>query len=147
MTLPFTWKSLTGFKGRLYALVGVSVLALVLFGSVAIYGIRDGLSSLSDVYLHQVKPAAALHEMEDGIKDVRFRLTGYLLDQMPAVGNIIHLHEARDKAILGWLRFRETTENNSFDDSERAHIAKIEKNLGNIDAVFSKLEQGYRNDD
>lgn len=147
MTLPFTWRSLTSFKGRLYALVGISVLALSLFASVAIYGIRDGLNSLSDVYVHQVKPAAALNEMEEVLKDVRFRLAGYLLDQMPAVGNINHLHEARDKAIVSWLRFVETTKNNSFKDSEQAHIAKIKKSIVNIDAVFSKLEQGYRNDD
>jgi diguanylate cyclase (GGDEF)-like protein/PAS domain S-box-containing protein len=135
------------FKQRLYALVGVSALALVLFATVAIYGIRDGLSSLSDVYERQVEPAAALHQMEEALKDVRFRLAAYLLDQMPAVGNVNHLQEARTKAIDNWRRFQEATANNPFEDGDRELIARIEKNIGNIDSVFRQLAQGYRNDD
>lgn len=147
MALSLIQGLLGNFKGRLYTLVGVSVLALGLFASIAIYGIRDGLQSLSDVYTHQVEPAGALHEMEEALKDARFRLAGYLLNQMPAVGNINHLHEARKRAIGNWARFRQATENNSFGDSDRAHIAKIENSIGNIDTIFGRLEQGYRNDD
>ncbi len=139
--------SLTSFKGRLYALVAVSVLALGVFAAIAIYSIHDGTESLSEVYERQIEPAAALHEMEEALKDVRFRLAGYLLDQMPAVGNTNHLREARDKIFDNWLRFKQATADNAFSEHERGLIAQIDRHLGNIDSVFAKIAHGYQNDD
>ncbi len=147
MTLLSAGLSLTSFKGRLYALVGVSVLALGLFAVIAVYSIRDGTESLSEVYERQVEPAAALHAMEEALKDVRFRLAGYLLDQLPAVGNTNHLREARGKIFDNWQHFKQATVGNAFGDREREWIAQIDGKLGNVDAMFAKLEQGYQNDD
>ena len=147
MTFLPTGLSLTSFKGRLYALVGVSVLALGLFAVIAVYSIRDGTESLSEVYERQVEPAAALHAMEEALKDVRFRLAGYLLDQLPAVGNTNHLREAHGKIFDNWLRFKQATAGNAFEDHERELISQINGKLGNVDAMFAKLEQGYQSDD
>ena len=147
MTFLPTRLSLTSFKGRLYALVGVSVLALGLFAVIAVYSIRDGTDNLSEVYERQVEPAAALHVMEEAFKDVRFRLAGYLLDQLPAVGNTNHLHEARGKIFDNWLRFKQATAGNVFEKHERELIAQIDATLGNVDAMFAKLGQGYQTDD
>lgn len=136
-----------GFRERLYALVVLSVITLSLFAVVSIYNVHDGSQQLSAVYERRVEPALALHEMEEAIKDVRFRLAGYLLDQMPAVGNLNHLEEARGAIGDNWLRFREATAGNAFDERERELIAQIERNLGNVEIMFAKLAKGYQNDD
>ncbi len=136
-----------GFRERLYTLVVLSVITLSLFAVVSIYNVHDGSQQLSQVYEHRVEPALALHEMEEAIKDVRFRLAGYLLDQLPAVGNLNHLEEARGAIGDNWLRFKEATSGNVFSERERDLIARIEHNLGNVEVVFSKLAKGYQNDD
>lgn len=143
---PAHWHFL-GFRGRLYALVVLSVITLSLFAVLSIYNVHDGSRQLSEVYEHRVEPAVALHEMEEAIKVVQFRLAGYLLDQLPAVGNLNHLEEARGAITDNWLRFREATAANAFDSRERELIAQIERNLGNVDTVFAKLAKGYQNDD
>lgn len=136
-----------GFRGRLYGLVALSVFGLSLFAVVSIYNVQDGSQELARVYERRVEPAQALHQMEEALKDVRFRLAGYLLDQLPAVGNLNHLEEARGSVIDNWLRYKEASARKTVDDREQAFIAQVDKNLGNIDAVFSKLAQGYQNDD
>lgn len=136
-----------GFRGRLYVLVALSVISLSLFAVVSTYNVYDGSQQLSRVYERRVAPAAALHEMEAALKDVRFRLAGYLLDQLPAVGNLNHLEEARDAITDNWLRFKKASAGKSFDDREHEFIRQMDRNLGNIDTVFASLAQGYQNDD
>lgn len=143
----FTRISLTSFKGRLYLLVVVSALSLGVFAATAIYSIRDASEHLSAVHEHQVDPLTALHEMEGALKDVRFRLAGYLLDQLPAVGNRNHLEEARDVIFESWKRFKDKTANNDFGDLERELIAQIDRHLGNVDQMFERLARGYQQDD
>mgnify|MGYP001560795271 FL=1 len=136
-----------GFRGRLYVLVALSVISLSLFAVVSIYNVHDGSQQLSRVYERRVAPAAALHEMEAALKDVRFRLAGYLLDQLPAVGNLNHLEEARGAITGNWLRFKEASADRAFDDREHEFIRQMDRNLGNIDTVFASLAQGYQNVD
>jgi diguanylate cyclase (GGDEF)-like protein/PAS domain S-box-containing protein len=128
-------------------LVGLSVFALVLFSVIAIYNIQDGANKLSTVHERQVEPAAALLEMEGTLKDVRFRIAGFLLDQMPATGNIQHLGEAHARILSSWGNFLEKTRDNEFSDTDRTLIAGIGRNLVNIDVVFDRLAAGYRHDD
>lgn len=147
MARPTLRLSPVSFRLRLYALVAMSVLSLGVFAGLTIYSIHDGATRLSTVYERQVDPAAALHEMEGALKDVRFRLAGYLLDQLPAVGNLNHLEEAHGIIFESWDRFKDKTAGNRFDVRERELIAQIDRHLGNIDAVFDKLARGYRHDD
>lgn len=143
----FTRFSLTSFKGRLYILVVASALSLGIFAIVAIYSVHDASERLSAVHERQVDPLAALHEMEGALKDVRFRLAGYLLDQLPAVGNRNHLEEAHGVIFESWKRFKDKTANNDFGDLERELIAQIDRHLGNVDEIFERLARGYQQDD
>jgi len=147
MISPISILSPSSFKERLYLLIGLVAFALVLFSVFAIYNIHDGSENLSAVHERQVEPAAALLEMEGALKDVRFRLAGFLLDQMPAVGNVQHLQEALARITSSWGNFLEKTRDNAFSDSERAMITTIGRNLGNIDVLFDKMEAAYRSDD
>lgn len=139
--------SLVGFKGRLYALVVISVLSSSVFAALVVYSIADGSRRLSAIHERQVDPMMALREMEGALKDVRFRLAGYLLDQLPPAGNRIHLENARKVVFESWQRFKDKTAVNEFGERESELIAQIDRHLGAVDDIFERMMRSYLEDD
>jgi len=62
--------------------------SLVLTG-VDVYSVNKGNDALAYVYENRVQPTTALQEMDSALKEIRFRMAGVLLDQMPAAGHAI----------------------------------------------------------
>lgn len=134
-------------KTKLYSIVALSVLALVTFAGIDIYGTRQGTAALASVYEHQVEPTAALLEADRALKGVRFRMAGYLLDQLPAVGNRNDLQEARTTIPAAWVKFKAKTAGNDYSDEERALIELIDRNIDAIQPFFDKLDAAYALDE
>ncbi|OFZ66576.1 MAG: hypothetical protein A2V79_03555 [Betaproteobacteria bacterium RBG_16_56_24] len=137
----------TSIRTRLYAIVVLSLAMLLIFAAIGVHGIREGSRALSTVYEHQVQPRRALLEMERALKEVRFRMAGYALHQHPAVGNRIHLGEARQIISKAWQDFRQKSRGNDYSPEQQALISTIEKNLGTLPAFFEKLDRAYARDD
>ncbi len=137
----------TRIRTRLYSIVAVSLAMLLIFAAIGVYGIREGSRALSTVYEHQVQPRRALLGMESALKEVRFRMAGYALDQFPAVGNRIHLGEARQVIPKAWQEFKQKSRGNDFSPEQQALISTIDKNLGALPAFFEKLDRAYARDD
>jgi methyl-accepting chemotaxis protein len=130
-------------KMRLYISVGLVFIALT---GVNIYSVRQGTSTLEAVYEHWVVPTSQLAAIDANLKDLRFRMAGYLVDQMPAVGNANQLNEARAKVPEQWKEYKGRTERNEFGDEARELIGNIDKQLVILGPFLEKLEAAYRSD-
>ena len=131
-------------KMRLY--IGMSLVFVTLIG-VNIYSVRQGTSALESVYENSVLPMSQLTAVDANLKDLRFRMAGYLLDQMPAVGNTNQLKEARAKIPERWTEYRGRTERNEFSDKTRELIGKIDKQIAILGPFLDKLEAAYGADE
>lgn len=138
---------LNSIKARLFFLVVLSALTLASFATLVVYSTRNGSRVLSQVYEEQVEPTAALLQLDNALKEVRFRMAGYLLDQMPAVGNRLQLAEARALVPLAWSNFRDKTKKHEFADGAQALIMVINQNIDAFDAMATKLDRAYARED
>ncbi len=137
----------TSIRTRLYFIVAMSLAMLLIFAAIGVYSILEGSQALSSVYEHQVQPQRALLEMEGALKEVRFRMASYVLDQHPAVGNRIHLSEARQVIPKAWQDFTQRLHSHDFSPEQQAQISTIDKNLGALPVFFEKIDRAYAQDD
>jgi methyl-accepting chemotaxis protein len=98
---------------------------------------------LAYVYENRMRPTAALQEMDSDIKEIRFRMAGVLLDQMPAAGSRNHLKEVRGKILEDWDNFKKTTADNQFNEEAKTQISKIDKQIALLPAFLDKLDNAY----
>jgi methyl-accepting chemotaxis protein len=93
-----------GIRQKLQLLVGVClVCALLLAGSAILFSTRV----ISD---QRLAPLSKLQELDSQLKEVRFRLAGVLLDQMPVQGSRNQLHETMEHAPALWNGFKAGSE-------------------------------------
>jgi len=133
------WNNLS-IKMRLYISMGLVFVTLI---GVNIYSVRQGTRALESVYEEWVVPTSQLSEIDATLKDVRFRMAAYLVDQMPAVGNSNQLNEARAMIPEHWKEFKERTARNEFSDEARGLIGKIDKQIVILGPFLDKLEAAY----
>jgi len=117
--------------------------ASLVLTAVDVYSVKKGSDALATVYENQVQPMTALQEMDSAIKEIRFRMAGVLLDQMPTAGSRNHLKEARPKILDSWASFKHSTAQNKVSDDARAQIAKIDKQIALLPAFLDKLDSAY----
>ena len=87
-------------------LLSAVCLALVAGLSVlVVLGSRSDAAALRDLYEHGFQPMLALQNVDRQLKEVRFRLAGVLLDQIPVPGSRNHLKEVRDQAPALWKSY------------------------------------------
>ena len=125
----------------------LSALISLILAAANVYSVNQGTEALSRVYERQVEPSSALQEMDRDLKEVRFRMAGVLLDQMPAAGSKNQLLEARDNVPKQWALFKEKTRDNAFSKEAAEQIAKIDSQLGALPQFLNKLEAAYSSDD
>ena len=138
-TLTFRSKLIIGF---LMAVIP----ALVLTG-VDVYSVNRGNDALAYVYQNRVQPIAALQEMDSHLKEIRFRMAGVLLDQMPAAGSRNHIKEVRGKILEDWDSFKNATDAYINSDVSKSQIAKINERIALLPAFLDKLDGAYATDD
>jgi len=117
--------------------------SLVLTG-VDVYSINKGNDALAYVYENRVLPTTALQEMDSALKEIRFRMAGVLLDQMPAAGSRNHLREVRGKILEDWNTFKLDTNENARSEESRTQITKIDKQIALLPAFLDKLDNAYQ---
>lgn len=130
-------------KTRLY--IGMS-LVLVTMAGVNIYSVRHGTDALESVYEHWVVPTSQLAVIDASLKDVRFRMAAYLVDQMPAVGNINQLTEVRINVPERWQEYQTRTTLNEFSPEARELVGHIDRRIATLKTFLDKLEGAYRSD-
>jgi methyl-accepting chemotaxis protein len=134
-------------RARLLFLVAVSAAVVVGLSAASVYSTRQQLGALESVYEHQMQPVAALSHIDSDLKEIRFRIAGVLLDQMPTTGSINHLKEARTSIADQWSVFRKKTEGHQSGGEEQTLVGKIEKSLAELPAFLDKVGAAYAKND
>lgn len=124
----------------------LSVGSSLILTAVDVYSVNKSTYELAFVYENQMQPTSALQEMDSAIKEIRFRMAGVLLDQMPTVGSRNHLKEVRGKIIEDWETFKKSTYNNKFSEDAQKQIDKINKQIALLPAFLDKLNSAYERD-
>lgn len=130
-------------KAKLFGMTVFTVVIIVLLGGVNIYSIRQGSSALAHVYEDNVKPLSLLQELENLLKEVRFRMVAVPMEQMSIKGSSDQLKEAKTRLPQIWTEFKQKLEGVQLDNDSRELIDKIDKQVSSIDVFFTKLDSLY----
>ena len=134
-------------KAKLIFIALIAGLVSLVLTAVNVYSVNQGSKALASVYENQVEPSAALNEMERSLKEIRFRMAGVLLDQMPALGSKNQLQEARASIPQQWALFKEKTRDNDLSSEAQEQIKKVDTQLGQLPAFMDQLEAAYNSED
>jgi methyl-accepting chemotaxis protein len=127
-----------GIRQKLYLLVAVClVCALALAASAILFSTRV----IND---QRLAPLASLQQLDTQLKEVRFRLAGVLLDQMPVQGSRNQLQETMEQTPGLWNTFKATA--TLAGDAEKL-TAQIDGNLPALQAFAAALDKAYHGDD
>jgi len=118
--------------------------AAVLFVMVGVTWYSNGTSNaaLTQVVEQNIKPLMALQTIDRQVKEVRFRIAGVVLDQMPAPGSRQHLAEARSAIPAAWQSYKAAATTPTSDE-EREVTEKLESGLAEMARLFDKLDKAY----
>jgi methyl-accepting chemotaxis protein len=90
-------------------------------------------------------PLGKLQELNATLKEVRFRLAGVLLDQMPVVGSRIHLKETMAKAPALWKAFKDAA--GHLGGEGGAIVAGIDRDFPLLERFALDLDKAYESND
>ncbi|HUJ29627.1 MAG TPA: methyl-accepting chemotaxis protein [Myxococcales bacterium] len=112
----------------------------------AVFGIghhasREAQSALDGIYRQNVRPLIAVQEMDAALREVRFRVAGVLLDELPTVGSRNHLKEARVAIARAWAEFEASHEAQEPEEVELR--PKVDAGVALLPALFDKLDAAY----
>ena len=130
-------------KAKLFGMTVFTVVIILLLSGVNIYSIRQGSSALAHVYEDNVQPLSLLQEMDNTLKEVRFRMVAVPLEQMSIKGSADQLKEAKTRVPQLWMEFKQKLEGVQLDKDSRELIDKIDKQVSTIDVFFVKLDSLY----
>jgi methyl-accepting chemotaxis protein len=135
-------------RATLWILAAVSIAILSIFAGTLYWSAQRGAAALESVYEQQVQPVLALGKIDSHIKDIRFRVAGVLLDQMPSAGSLIHAKEARKDIEKQWRSFEEREKTGAARSPEHRELAaKVGKGIAALPAVLDKIEVAYGKSD
>lgn len=134
-------------RAKLYALVALAAALLVAVAMMMFFGIHRSTESLRHVFEENVTPLQRLQALDDHLKEVRFRMAGVALDQLPAAGSRNHLAEVRQELPQLWADYRRLTVLGSEETEERELTEKIEGGLAALPALLDRIDKSYADAD
>jgi methyl-accepting chemotaxis protein len=133
-------------RGQLLLMAIVTLAGLMLLGGVAIQAARRGAAQLAELNAQAVEPMILIQSVERKVKEVRFRMAGVALGQLPSVGSANHLKEVQASLPSEWARLLAMGTAQSLPAKERGLLAKIDKGMGPLAALMERLQQAYQDD-
>ena len=134
-------------RAKLYLIAAVALAGFLVQAASGFYGIRQGNAALGQVYENNVMPLADLQEIDVLVKEVRFRMAGVLLGQMPSTGSAIHLKSARAAIPAAWDKFRGKAEAAGTSAEQQELLKKIDATITRLPDFFDRLTKAYQEDD
>jgi methyl-accepting chemotaxis protein len=134
-------------KAKLLSTAGVAMLIILTLAGMNIWSTRQATNALASVYENEVMPMSDLTAIDAALKEVRFRMAGVVIDQMPFVGSKNHLGEVRDAIPKAWASFQKKTKDKAFSAEETELIQKVDKKIKDLPGFFAKLDAAYAGSD
>jgi methyl-accepting chemotaxis protein len=133
-------------RAMLIALGLLSLCSALILGGVAIYAARTAVDHLNQVYEGAVTPMALLEAVSTDVKEVRFRIAGVALGQLPTVGSANHIKEMQTHLPEEWVNFKAAAEKQLLPAEQREQIDKIDKGMGTLSGIMNDLLAAYGSD-
>lgn len=134
-------------KAKLYSVAGLAIFIIIGMALLSLSANRKGVADLADVYEGNVQPLARLQQIDTLFKEVRFRMAGVLLDQMPVQGSQNQLSETREKFPVLWKQFKELVGSATLDGKDKEQVDKIDKSVESTLTFLNKLDNVYSAND
>ncbi len=134
-------------RGMLILLAAASLLSLLALGGMAIHAAKSGAEQLSAANDQAVVPLTVLQSVERRLKEVRFRIAGVALEQLPTVGSANHLKESQEILPKEWADFRRMAAAQSLPEEEVARLDSIDQGMVGLNALMARLLTAYQEDD
>jgi methyl-accepting chemotaxis protein len=132
-------------RQKLYLLSLVCLVgALSLAGAAIVFSGRVAQTART-IDQERFAPLTKVQELSTHLKEVRFRLAGVLLDQMPVAGSRNHLHDTAQAAPALWRDFKGAIGN--LDGDTAKLVAGIDANLPLFTRFAQALDQAYAAED
>src|SRR6478609_8880660 len=96
-------------RGKLALLAVVCMIGAIALAATAIRFSSTVAETARVINQERFAPLSQLQELSTRLKEIRFRLAGVLLDQMPVAGSRNHLHESMQKVPELWGQFKEAS--------------------------------------
>jgi methyl-accepting chemotaxis protein len=134
-------------RARLILMTIVALVAVAALSVAMEYANRQSTEAMRRVHDENVVPLEKLTRIDDMLKEVRFRIAGVMVDQMPAPGSRNHLEEVRGQIPAFWAQYKAATPPDQDNVEERELTGKIDKGLATLPALFDRLDAAYRASD
>jgi methyl-accepting chemotaxis protein len=132
-------------RSQLLVLSGACLALITILSAIVVVSARSDADALRDLYERKFQPMLALQDVDRQLKEVRFRLAGVLLDQIPVPGTRNHLKEVRQSAPAMWKGFAGASGDA---DGERAQLMrKIDAGWMQFEGYAASLEEAYAAND
>lgn len=131
-------------------LIGMGLLSLsaaLTLGGMAIFAAQSASRHLNQVYEETVTPMALLDAISADVKEVRFRMAGVVLQQLPTVGSANHLKEMQASLPEQWRQFEVAARKQTLPDEQKKDIEKITQGMASLEKLMAKLLTAYNSDD
>ncbi|MEW5787208.1 MAG: methyl-accepting chemotaxis protein [Pseudomonadota bacterium] len=134
-------------RGLLLLTTSVALACVLILGGMAIQAARGGAAAIEGVNDQAVAPMVLLTGIERRIKEVRFRIAGVALGQLPTVGSANHLKEVQAALPGDWTRFRDMARGAGLPEEEGKLLDKMDAGMGDLKSLMERLLAAYQNDD
>lgn len=126
---------------KLYFFAALALFTLITLATINLFGGRQANADISDVVEHDVKSLLLTQAIDRDLLEIRFRVAGVVLDQLPSVGAQNHLKEARSTIEKNWSKFESVNSASSPEETEL--VIKIGAGLKALPLIFDKIHTQY----
>jgi diguanylate cyclase (GGDEF)-like protein/PAS domain S-box-containing protein len=141
-------------KAKLLAGIAIAIVLMAGLLVANFYSLSLGRDSLVRIYAHLVASEADLQVIDTEIKEVRFRMTSYLIGQTPRVGNRRQLAEARSRIAKSWEHYKKVMSHHAVmhqskdqRDNYLVYIGLFDNGLAQAEVFFNELDNAYAQGD
>lgn len=134
-------------RGLLYVMAVATFVGMLVLGGMAIFTARSGVASLEMVNTQAVAPLTLLQTVERQVKEVRFRIAGVALEQLPTVGSANHLKEMQVAIPTTWANFHALASAQALPEEEKKRLESMNQGVKNLEALMARLMTAYQSDD
>jgi methyl-accepting chemotaxis protein len=126
-------------RALLYLMAAITLAGLVTLGGMALHVADNGARHVAQLNQQALDPLLRLQAIERRIKEIRFRMAGVLLDQLPTVGSANHLKEAQASLPGEWSGFLELAAQQQPPAEQAAQLEKMQKGMPLLQQLLGKL--------
>ncbi|MDD2811767.1 MCP four helix bundle domain-containing protein, partial [Rhodoferax sp.] len=138
---------LLSIKNRLSMLAAFALLGIAALAAVTFMANRLSAQALQDLYEDHTLSIAHIQKLESTLLEVRFRVAGVLLEQLPVQGSRNHLTEARAELVATAKVALPLFAKIFINEQSSAEFQALQANWSKVDEVLAHIDTGYAAND